>query len=1287
MASTSRELLTRAHSWTASTTRGFDCEVGFFWKLAEELYRRRLRRQQKLSSIMSSSRTPTSSRHQEGRSETRYDNLKNGHSNDLVNGLGSSTAHARNGSPGHSSDGYSHRLNGKGYSWAPTPLTCSESSPPKVMSPFPNSATMKPHLNGGATPLLNPSSIRIRSSEATPLPSPPRDRKTARPPTGETKGYRAVWDPELDSKLGKEEKRKMKPKLKQFGSEAYEPDPPPDPRLAIVGYTAGNCASKNATGKGRLRFAPYTIKPYAFDSKTSIGPGPAKQVVVTNFDPFTPEMQLKTFFSAYGEVAELQNQTDPDTASFLGICLIRYRDSRPARGNAVPAAAAAKRAEKEANGERIGLKTIKVERDREGRKCKRYVEQVLKKARREVEVEHERSRPVASHVREPSHPMPEASRPTDSPAPPPNAPKGPAARSGAKPPEGPRNTLVPQKSGPQSLIEEEPILTKIKRKPYIFISDSSVPVLGTTIPHLKKRLKAFDWKEVRVDKGGYYVVFDDSKRGEDETVRCFNECNNTPLFTYTMNMECQQYGNPDYERSPSPERVMVEKRQKEEIERLQREEDEDLEVEKKNRAENLDPVKGALDQLRNELRAKIMDDIKIRVAIPNLYECLDPIRHAAKRRKLGLSETLDSENRTPTALLNKALETPPGTPRRRPLSHSKPLRPHDPNSYRRGLAITNAYTDERRNRNRPTPRAAPSRPLHFRLQDMFGGDDDEDSDDERRTSATRDTDEVESRPLSRASSAPFETDSAETPTSKKRKSERIWDTEEEQETFEPLHKSLLGNLLQKRPEDLATRELEHVVNTLPRHSKFQQRAKTELFYRQRAKFDDELFKVKSEGTPNHISTPVPETATPEISFPDVEAISVDSKELSIKIEKPKKKRKTKKELLLERQELERQAKEAADAAAADESTVERLEEKARQAIEDEDEIEEDYIDPELGSKVEWGVSTDKPRRTVEDEDDLVMDIDGWQHIVKDAEDFALLARAMADEKAALIPDVKLWAWKQKDIKALNNGGVIGPVNSALEIPGYYVANASGCARTEGVKKIFESEKSKYLPHRIKVQRAREEREALAKKDPAGVVEAAKQAAAAKLVSTATSRSARVNNRRLVNDINLQKQNAPATGMETDAFRFNQLKKRKKLVKFDRSAIHGWGLYSEENITANDMIIEYVGEKIRQKVADMREIRYTKQGMGSSYLFRMAEDEIVDATKKGGIARFINHSCTPNCTAKIIKVEGTRRIVIYALKDISKNEELTYDYKFEREYESNDRIPCLCGSVGCKGFLN
>jgi len=241
---------------------------------------------------------------------------------------------------------------------------------------------------------------------------------------------------------------------------------------------------------------------------------------------------------------------------------------------------------------------------------------------------------------------------------------------------------------------------------------------------------------------------------------------------------------------------------------------------------------------------------------------------------------------------------------------------------------------------------------------------------------------------------------------------------------------------------------------------------------------------------------------------------------------------------------------------------------------------------------------------------------------------------------------------------LNCNGYRGPVTSETTVQGYYVPNSSGCARTEGTKKILNSEKSLYLPHRIKVQKAREEREAQAKKagrdSAAGANEAAK--AAAEKLAKGNSRANRVNNRRFVADLNDQKK---TLGGDTDVFRFNQLKKRKKPVKFARSAIHNWGLYAMENIAMNDMIIEYVGEKVRQQVADLREHRYLKSGIGSSYLFRIDENTVVDATKKGGIARFINHSCMPNCTAKIITVEKSKRIVIYALRDIAQSMFLYY----------------------------
>ncbi|KAL0361967.1 UNVERIFIED_CONTAM: Histone-lysine N-methyltransferase ATXR7 [Sesamum radiatum] len=67
---------------------------------------------------------------------------------------------------------------------------------------------------------------------------------------------------------------------------------------------------------------------------------------------------------------------------------------------------------------------------------------------------------------------------------------------------------------------------------------------------------------------------------------------------------------------------------------------------------------------------------------------------------------------------------------------------------------------------------------------------------------------------------------------------------------------------------------------------------------------------------------------------------------------------------------------------------------------------------------------------------------------------------------------------------------------------------------------------------------------------------------------------------------------------------------------------------------------------------------------------------VDATKRGGIARFINHSCEPNCYTKVISVEGQKKIFIYAKRHISAGEELTYNYKFPLEEK---KIPCNCGS--------
>ncbi|XP_061368682.1 histone-lysine N-methyltransferase ATXR7 isoform X2 [Gastrolobium bilobum] len=152
----------------------------------------------------------------------------------------------------------------------------------------------------------------------------------------------------------------------------------------------------------------------------------------------------------------------------------------------------------------------------------------------------------------------------------------------------------------------------------------------------------------------------------------------------------------------------------------------------------------------------------------------------------------------------------------------------------------------------------------------------------------------------------------------------------------------------------------------------------------------------------------------------------------------------------------------------------------------------------------------------------------------------------------------------------------------------------------------------------------------------------------------------------------------------DLLKGPQLKARKKRLRFQRSKIHDWGLVALEPIEADDVVIEYIGELIRPRISDIRERQYEKMGIGSSYLFRLDDGYVVDATKRGGIARFINHSCEPNCYTKVISVEGQKKIFIYAKRHIAAGEEITYDYKFPLEEK---KIPCNCGSKKCRRSLN
>ncbi|UZJ52911.1 hypothetical protein CBS101457_002231 [Exobasidium rhododendri] len=221
-------------------------------------------------------------------------------------------------------------------------------------------------------------------------------------------------------------------------------------------------------------------------------------------------------------------------------------------------------------------------------------------------------------------------------------------------------------------------------------------------------------------------------------------------------------------------------------------------------------------------------------------------------------------------------------------------------------------------------------------------------------------------------------------------------------------------------------------------------------------------------------------------------------------------------------------------------------------------------------------------------------------------------------------------------------------------------HVSGSARTEGFYRIPPAEKALHLPDRNR-----------AVVDPTSAI------------GLASARDNRADSRRFVQGI---EQHKKETATDTDILKFNQLRSRKKQLKFAKSPIHDWGLYAMELIPAGDMVIEYVGEIVRQQIADQREKMYERQGNFSTYLFRVDDDVVVDATKKGNIARLMNHCCTPNCNAKILTLNGEKRIVLYAKNTIYPGQELTYDYKFQATGDEDDAIACLCGSDGCRRFL-
>lgn len=133
-----------------------------------------------------------------------------------------------------------------------------------------------------------------------------------------------------------------------------------------------------------------------------------------------------------------------------------------------------------------------------------------------------------------------------------------------------------------------------------------------------------------------------------------------------------------------------------------------------------------------------------------------------------------------------------------------------------------------------------------------------------------------------------------------------------------------------------------------------------------------------------------------------------------------------------------------------------------------------------------------------------------------------------------------------------------------------------------------------------------------------------------------------------------------------------------------SKIHGKGVFANRDISKGTKIIEYVGRIIPKKEGDIlaqEQFDSSKQtDSGAVYIFELNNKEDIDGNVSWNPARFINHSCEPNCRYK--KIDN--HIWIVSIRDIKKDEELSYDYGFDLEDYKD--YPCRCGSEKCIGYM-
>ncbi len=143
--------------------------------------------------------------------------------------------------------------------------------------------------------------------------------------------------------------------------------------------------------------------------------------------------------------------------------------------------------------------------------------------------------------------------------------------------------------------------------------------------------------------------------------------------------------------------------------------------------------------------------------------------------------------------------------------------------------------------------------------------------------------------------------------------------------------------------------------------------------------------------------------------------------------------------------------------------------------------------------------------------------------------------------------------------------------------------------------------------------------------------------------------------------------------------------RAPMFKVRNSKIHGKGVFALRRIRKGTRITEYVGERVSHAEADRR-YEHKADDDNHTFLFIVDGRTVIDAGVGGSDARFINHSCDPNCETVI----EDRRVFIEAIRTIQPGDELSYDYQIQREAGDPEDIDeifrCRCGAAGCRGTM-